>query len=89
MTAQVIAPDEATVLDLATDKDRIAHLACGLEFDHPDEPMHALCGHPLVGVDAPHGAPRCADCNHRMRASGGGLAALLGMLRCDQHPAQP
>ena len=78
-----------TVLDLAADKDRLAHLACGTEHEQPDEPMHALCGRPLVGVDAPREAPHCAVCDSRMRAGGGGIAALLGALRCNRHPATP
>jgi hypothetical protein len=86
VSAQVAA-EAATVLDLATDRDRIAHLPCGVEHERPDEPTHALCGHPLIGINAPREAPHCGDCDQRMRRGGGGLAGLLGMLRCDQHPA--
>jgi hypothetical protein len=75
-----------TILDLAADLNRLAHLACGIEMQRPDEPTHALCGHPLLGVDAPPEAPHCPECDQRMHSGGGGFASLLGALRCDQHP---
>lgn len=76
-----------TVLDVAQARDRVAHLACSIDRDRPDEPVHALCGHPLLNVDAPREAPRCGDCGTRLSAGGGGFAAALGLLRCDAHPA--
>lgn len=86
MSAAVV---NETIVDIAAHGDRLAHLECGIANQQPDEPMHALCGHPLLGVDARPDAPHCAVCDARMRAGGGGVAALLGMLRCAQHPAGP
>lgn len=75
--------DTGTVLDVANDRNRLAHLECGAAKGAPDEPMHALCGHPLLGVDAPPNASRCGTCQGRMEAAGGGYAVLLGVARCD------
>ncbi len=82
MNTQVTAE---TVLDLAHDRNRVAHLTCGSEHQLPDEPTHGLCGHPLIGVDAPNDAPHCPDCEARMNQGGGPIAAFIGALHCDQH----
>lgn len=75
-----------TILDVAANRDRLAHLPCAIELEQPDQPTHALCGHPLIGIDAPRDAPHCPGCEGRMERGGGPLAAIVRVLRCDQHP---
>jgi hypothetical protein len=81
MSAQTITE---SIIDVAADHDRLAHLPCGQAHQQPDQPMHALCGQPLLGIDATADATRCTTCVTRME-QGGPIAAWTGRLHCAKH----
>lgn len=79
------APQDDAFLPLV--QEREAHLPCAVAASNPDEPMHAVCGQQLLGLEAPPDAPKCPTCLARFTAVGGAglLGLLLGLLRCDEH----